>query len=632
MKKYILGLTCAFLTFSCVEDMNHDPINTSINNPSLDGKVELTFQELFNLHNNQIGKDTLVTGYVVSTDIEGNTYKEIYVQNTLTSSDIATNNPRMGLRVRLGLRSTGIKYAQGRKIAINLEGLKKTTTDNLLTIGAPDNNYIKDILEFDVDEHILKFDEVGEIEPKTTVISELLAQDLNTLVHIQNVQFSSYELGKPLANLPTDDYDGKRTLEFCSSFRKDTIILETSNFADFATENIPATKVNITAIYSISFDDEPILIVNKIEDLEQAGAYDECILNTPNVLITEIADPKNASFSRYVELYNNEDVDINLTGWNVNRYNNGNSESNVSLNNITIPAKGFVIIANKEESTDTNKNFYDSFGFLADLTHANIDGNGNDAYTLTNESGEVVDIFGVVTEDGTDTDWEYTDGRAYRNINIVTPNNNFTLDEWTIITDNQNAPDDFSPKERTATETEIIPNEDSVETANLIITEVADPKEDTKARFVEIYNPTNNNVSLKNWTLVRYNYTSTKNTKELAALPILLDELTIPANGFVIVSRDLINFNSYFGFTANIASTNLDGNGDDAYELIDPFDTIIDVYGDTTTDGSGYSWEYTDGYAQRNATITVPNSTFLISEWTIKEDVATATEFTPFQQ
>lgn len=627
MKKYI-AILIGLLLMACVEDLDHKSIDTTIVNPNIEGKVELTFKELFNLHSNEIGKDTIVTGYVVSSDNEGNFYKEIFVQNTLGTTDLSDENPRMGLRVRLGLRATGIKYALGRKIAINLEGLKRTTSDNVITLGTPSGTFIKDILEFDVANHILKFDEVGELNPKIVAISDLKEQDLNTLVQIENVHFNLSEFGKPLAGLETDDFDGKRTLEFCEPFRKDALLLETSNFADFADNEVPESQLNVTGIYTVNFDKEPVLVLNKFEGLKEVGAFSSCNVQTPNVFITEVADPKNAANARFVELYNAEDVAVELKGWKINRFNNGDNQAiEVPLDGVTIPAKGFVIVANNEENEEANNNFENAFGFQADLVNTKIDGNGNDAYSLTNEAGELVDVFGNPSENGTDTAWEYTDGRAYRNINVQEPNPIFLLTEWTIVKGGVVAPDDFSPKERKTTEVPI-----SVVTAPLLITEVADPKANSKARFVEIYNPTNNNIRLKDWTLVRYNYTASKNTKELAALPILLDVLTVPAKGFVVVTRDQTEFNTYFGVAASMSSAKLDGNGDDAYELIDPFNTLIDVYGDATTEGSGSNWEYTDGYAQRNSNVTMPNSEFVFSEWTVKEDVSTAIEFTPFQQ
>ncbi|NIJ44256.1 hypothetical protein FHR24_000695 [Wenyingzhuangia heitensis] len=616
MIKYAYFLIGIILV-SCIDDMDHNKIDTTIQTPDISNKTEITFQELFDLHSDAIGKDTIVTGYVVSSDKEGNFYKEIYVQNTPGVSDLGTVNPRMGMRVRVGLTTTSTKYAKGRKIIVNLEGLKKTTSDDVLTIGQPSNTYIKDIIEFELDAHIFKTEDLVTIEPKTVLIENLAKKDLNTFIKIEDLHFVQTDIGLPYAGLPTDDYDGKRTLVYCEQFRKDEMILETSNFADFAEKEIPNTQLNATGIYTINFDNETVLVLNQFKDIEENGTYIGCSTSNPTILITEIADPKNASFSRYVELYNAENTDIALEGWQLNRFVNGGTESIISLNGLTIPAKGFVIIANDEESTETNLNFEDSFGFTADLVDSRLDGNGDDAYTLTNETGTVVDVFGVTTEDGTDSNWEYEDGRVYRNIDVIQPNEVFTIEEWSVFKDNKNAPIDFSPKERKEDEVAYVPDVVVTETAPLLITEVADPKEETKARFVEIYNPTDNEVSLKDWTLIRYNYTSTKNTKELAALPISLTELTILAKGFVIVTRDKAVFASYFGATADIEASNLDGNGDDAYELIDPFDTLIDAYGDANADGSSSIWEYTDGIAIRKREIDEPNSESIESEWEI---------------
>lgn len=447
MKKYSLGIILAFLV-SCVDDFNHQEIDTTIVSPDLSGKTEITFSQLYNLHSKEIGKDTLVTGYVVSSDQQGNFYKEIFVQNTLGAEDIADENPRMGIRIRVGLTKTSTKYAKGRKVAINLEGLKKTTSDDLLTLGKPSGNYIKDILEFELDDYIYKIDEIGETIPKPVTLSELTTNDLNTMVKIEDVHFKVSQIGMPFAGLSTDDFDGKRTLEYCRGFRNDTILLETSNFADFASKEIPNTQLNITAIYNISFDNEPILVLNKFIDIEETGAYVNCNTKTPNVLITEIADPENAAFSRYVELYNHEDVAVVLDDWNLNRYVNGGTEQKIPLDGLFIAAKGFIIIANDEVSSTTNFNFQDSFGFMSDSVHSKLDGNGDDAYALTNESGNVIDIYGDTTKDGTGSVWEYEDGRVYRNIDIIKPNTVFTIEEWSIFKDGQNAPNDFNPRVR----------------------------------------------------------------------------------------------------------------------------------------------------------------------------------------
>lgn len=83
------------------------------------------------------------------------------------------------------------------------------------------------------------------------------------------------------------------------------------------------------------------------------------------------------------------------------------------------------------------------------------------------------------------------------------------------------------------------------------------------------------------------------------------------------------DFNSYFGFDPNTtdpSATNI--NGDDAIELFydatgafSGGETVIDVFGDINTDGSGEAWEYLDGWAYRVADSGPNGTTFQLSEW-----------------
>jgi|GEM_PF-5375789 len=624
MKKQLIYVSLVLL-LSCVDDINHKDMDVTI--PALDKteKTEITFLQLFNLHNKPIGRDTIVSGYVVSSDLEGNFFKEMYVQNTAGVVNLGVANPRMGLRIRVGSSSVNTLYAKGRKVIINLEGLKKTTSNGVLTLGNPSGNFIKDILEFDLDFHLLKTEKIKEITPKKVAISEITKYDLNTLIRHENIHFKEEELGLPLADLPTDDFDGNRVLESCEIFRKDSVLLETSNFSDFASNIIPNSQLDIEGVYTLNFDKKPVLRLNSFEDISVVDIYQKCKMQTPNVFMSEIADPENASASRFVELHNSENVDVNLKGWSLKRYNNGGVASAIPLDNLVIEANSFIIISNHKESTEVNLNFKDVFGFEPDLINSKLDGNGNDAYGLFDEKNELIDVFGNIDIDGTNQDWEYTDGRAYRNINIREPNSVFTIEQWTVVKGNQKAPDNFSPYQRKENEVPVL-----LQTAPLLITEVADPKEQATARFVEIYNPTEKDVSLDNWLLVRYNYTKSKNTKELASLPISLHGLLIPSKGFVIITKDEVGFQNYFGIQPDLESSKLDGNGDDAYELVDPFETVIDVFGDVNFNGKGSVWEYTDGVGVRIKDVSYPNSVFDVSEWNIdKKKTSARLQFSP---
>ena len=57
-------------------------------------------------------------------------------------------------------------------------------------------------------------------------------------------------------------------------------------------------------------------------------------------------------------------------------------------------------------------------------------------------------------------------------------------------------------------------------------------------------------------------------------------------------------------------------NGDDAIELFQN-GAVIDTYGDIAVDGTGQTWEYSDGYAVRNSGAA---GAFVESDWTIVDD------------
>jgi hypothetical protein len=80
-------------------------------------------------------------------------------------------------------------------------------------------------------------------------------------------------------------------------------------------------------------------------------------------------------------------------------------------------------------------------------------------------------------------------------------------------------------------------------------------------------------------------------------------------------------FHAVYGFDANERTPGAVINGDDAIALVllgvDDEPTIIDVYGDIGTDGSGELWDYEDSYSYRKPGIQGPSITFDAAEWII---------------
>ena len=174
-----------------------------------------------------------------------------------------------------------------------------------------------------------------------------------------------------------------------------------------------------------------------------------------DVFMTELTDPENSSTAgRYVELYNNGDevVDLSL-GWTVQRWTNDNDAATSvrSLTGSIVPG-GFYIICNDLDKFATT---YSSSAILCDQdigTGGFADSNGDDNMELL-YNGEVVDVFGVPGEDGTNTWHEFEDGRAERAQGVtsgcITPD--LCEVEWNIDNDsgggdgNQYAPEGFDP-------------------------------------------------------------------------------------------------------------------------------------------------------------------------------------------
>ncbi len=166
--------------------------------------------------------------------------------------------------------------------------------------------------------------------------------------------------------------------------------------------------------------------------------------STPNtnLLIAEVADPRNASYAKYVELYNNSDSTINFTSqtWYLARQANGGSWANVQLTGSIDAGETYVI---SYRTTDFN----DAYSFNADKNSSAASGNGNDGYFLyyggNNVAGTLIDAYGVIDVDGSGQNWEYTDSKAVRVFNVGAPDSVWQADEWFISTTANNT--DMTP-------------------------------------------------------------------------------------------------------------------------------------------------------------------------------------------
>lgn len=154
-----------------------------------------------------------------------------------------------------------------------------------------------------------------------------------------------------------------------------------------------------------------------------------------------------------------------------------------------------------------------------------------------------------------------------------------------------------------------------VSSNRVFISEWADPSNNTKARFIELYNSSQESISLNGWSLVRYTNANTE-----PGYSIALDDLIIEPQKALVIASNAETFKSVYGFEADLhASTSsvAGSNGDDQAFLIDPFGEIIDSFGVIGEDGTGTSHDFEDGKAVRKNTITTASAVFDSNQWII---------------
>ena len=164
--------------------------------------------------------------------------------------------------------------------------------------------------------------------------------------------------------------------------------------------------------------------------------YKEPSTSSDVIFITELADPNDNAAARYVEIYNGGSSSVDLTGWTLRRYTNGNADPQTTGEDLTsigslAPGAIAIIAANGTA-------FEAAFGMTADIsagTGGPADSNGDDQIYITDASDAIVDFFGVAGEDGSGTDHEFEDGRAERKASVTQGTATWDVSEWNIDND-----------------------------------------------------------------------------------------------------------------------------------------------------------------------------------------------------
>ena len=448
--KIILILVGLCSMLSCVKDRN-------FLNSELDCSEELvansTYTEVKNLYVDetvQIQEELIIEGYVISSDKAGNFFSVLYFQDS-------PENPKEGFQIEIDVRDSHLFYPVGSRIFIKLKGLYLGKSKDVFKVGATFNSFgnvsVGRLPANSVKDHIfVSCDEKTTIVPVATSIEELDVSLTNTLVQLSSTEFIKEAIGQPFA---LEREETERILSDCDD---NEIVLVNSGFSDFYEESLPDGNGAITGVL-LRENSKYTLAIRDLDDVDFTNERCEELVDeftSTTILISEIADPDNNTGARFLELYNSATTDLSLNGWSLRRYTNANIEINstIDLSALVIEGESTLVISPNEEE------FERVYGFLPDLgvgTNTAADSNGDDNLELVDPFGTVIDVYGIIGEDGTGTDHEFEDGRALRNIEISKGNSTYTFSEWVIYNDTgdsgtinrpQMAPDDFSPNSR----------------------------------------------------------------------------------------------------------------------------------------------------------------------------------------
>ena len=280
----LLTILFLLITFnSCVEDDDYSiPVSIGIEeNQSLNLLLDeinsnevdlLTVGQVKNLFVSgqavNIESSIAVKGYVVSSDLTGNFYKEFYIQDE-------ASNPSAGLKVVINQVDSYNQFNIGREVYIRLQNLyigETNSGDGVIAIGGmADGNEVGQITENMMTNHLLRSSITEIIIPFEVNLSQINDSHIGLFVQANNTQFPVAYSGLTFVD-PTDDYDSLRDLESCED--SGSIKVETSAYATFQDRLLPTEgKGSISGIVTKSYNgDDRVLALNNIDDINFDGA------------------------------------------------------------------------------------------------------------------------------------------------------------------------------------------------------------------------------------------------------------------------------------------------------------------------------------------------------------------------
>ena len=233
---FILLALLGVMFTSCKKDYDTPPIQ------DLPVGTVYTIDSILNMESGTVfADDASVYGIVTADEVSGNLYKAAFMQDRATGAAIelymdATSGVRIGDSIRVYLK--GVTYAM--------------------------YNGLPQLSGFEPDGHIIILANDKPIQPAVTTIANIVAGNhLAGLVRLENVMFTEQNT---FAEATTY---GNRTLVDPSDYSH-SVVVRTSNYANFATDSLPQGVGNLVAIAAL-YNTTWQLYIRSAKELEFSG-------------------------------------------------------------------------------------------------------------------------------------------------------------------------------------------------------------------------------------------------------------------------------------------------------------------------------------------------------------------------
>ena len=190
------------------------------------------------------------------------------------------------------------------------------------------------------------------------------------------------------------------------------------NFGDFEPLTAIQSGINGTSLQ--------IIIKAKNNSISEKYRFDDVIVAQKSLMISEIGYPIDDG--RFIEIRN---VSESLIDFGEMTY--FLSKKNASENNNwqELQLEGTLCAGCIRTYSDNNLGYYNSYGFDSDFEHEIVVGEGNDCFVIyvggNQNTGSIVDIYGVLNPDGYEASWNYANKKVVRK-----PEKQYGVDFWQI--------------------------------------------------------------------------------------------------------------------------------------------------------------------------------------------------------